>query len=68
MHETAVPFKAMVSDKKGLTVAEVADLLSISQDLVRSLLDDGEVVGWRVKTRIVVSTKSLENYLNQNPY
>ena len=66
--ETAVLFKAMLSDKKGLTIAEVADLLSISPDLVRSLLDDGEVVGWRVRTRIVVSTKSLEDYLNENPY
>lgn len=66
--ETAVLFHAMLSDKRGLTVAEVAELLSISEKLVRSLLDDGEIVGWRVKRRIVVSTKSLEAYLEENPY
>ena len=66
--DTAVLFHALLSDKRGLTVAEVAELLSISEKLVRSLLDDGEIVGWRVKRRIVVSTKSLEAYLEENPY
>ena len=66
--DLACLFKAMLFDRVGLTVSEVAETLGISDDLVRSLLDSGDIVGWRVKRRIVVSTRSVEQYLDDNPY
>ena len=66
--DLACLFQAMLFEKVGLTVLEVAEALGISDDLVRDLLDSGDIAGWRVKRRIVVSARSVEQYLDENPY
>lgn len=66
--DLACLFQALLFEKVGLTIQEVAETLGISDDLVRDLLDSGDIVGWRVKRRIVVSARSVEQYLDENPY
>lgn len=58
----------LFAGRSGATVQEVAEILGVSDALVRGLLDDGELVAWRVGRRIVVSTKSVQQYLNEHPY
>lgn len=66
---TALVYNEMFpKGRKGASVKEVADLLGVSADVVRDLLADGEIVGWRVKTRVIVSTDSVIEFLQQNEW
>jgi excisionase family DNA binding protein len=58
----------MFAGRRGIAIKEAAEFLGVSEDLVRTLLHDGELVGWRVKSRIVISTASIEEFLDRNPY
>lgn len=54
--------------RKGASVKEVSDLLGVSEDVVRSLLADGEIVGWKVRSRVIVSTDSVHDFLEANEW
>ena len=71
-HRTVV--KAFVYDqlfpqgRKGVSVKEVAEVLGVSTDVVRDLMVDGELVGWKVRGRVVVSVDSVEEFLRANEW
>lgn len=54
--------------QKGASVREVAETLSVSEDVVRDLLADGEIIGWKVRARVIVSTESVRDFLEANEW
>lgn len=54
--------------RKGASVREVAELLGVSTDVVRDLMVEGELVGWKVRGRVVVSVDSVEEFLRANEW
>ena len=52
-------------NKAWLTPCEVAEYLSISKTTVYRMVDDGELLGIKIRGSLRIKTTSLENLINE---